>query len=684
MFLEILGFILFLVLFLGIILFLVEHLNFPLTVAPLTIILSQIIILYFFAIINILRFGFFIIFAISSVLFLYAIIKHKNWSKLFHQLTKPLTLLFLIFLIGTFFYTRGTFFHLWDEFSHWGLAYKNLIITNRLPGENSAVFIFNYPPGTTLFQYYVENIIGLWQKISHFESNGYFAQMIFLFSCLLAVFPHSSWKKALFQLISFAVVVLSVFAFGYKFQDLYVDLCLGLLFAAGLARFIFYKKIYKGVNYYILLLIAATLPLIKPLGIYFSMLIVLGAVILECANQQRQTHSNSFRTILGSSKKSLKKELVILLLIPILINISWGFYLKQFNAPQNTFSLFENKPVDSTEILVPNRTEYIYNLYRVESNERLFEVLYKQPIKKNISVEGLIKTFSANAPFRTRLIIEAFINSIEKKPYSNSNLTIKLFLFLILALTIIELKWIIKNDQPKRDRVVIVNILLMIGFIGYLLILLLAYIFIFSAYEGIMAPSLTRYAGSYLIAWFILKVGFLQNNIEVSSENINFQSNVSKWLMAGLFVAAFIKIPLSSYLLLPNTASEKRIHVNNIYKREELDALPPESNVYQIWQDGAMSNGYELHLMRFQLCPLQSNFYGWRLGSPYSKNDRDTINFSPKDWISFLNSYHYSHVLLAETDDHFLETYSSLLDKPPRDGYRLYKVLPDSLERMSK
>lgn len=681
---EILNFILFLLIFWGVILYLVDQLGIPFTMAPLIIILAQIIILYFFALFNILKIGFFVILCISVTLSLLAVFKNKGWPQLFRKLKKPLTLLFLIILIGCFYFTRGTLFHQWDEFSHWGTAYKDLIVTNRLPGENSAVFIIDYPPVMALFQYYIENIISLWQTNSHFESNAYFAQMVFLFSCLLSVFSHSSRRNVIFQLISFAGVFLSVFAFNYAFQSLYVDLSLGVLFAAGLARFINYRKINKDINYFLMLLIVATLPLIRPLGIYFSMTIAICAIILEICSHVLKNQPKSFKVIINSSKKSLKKELIILLLLPILINTTWGFHTRQFaGAYQYTFSLFE-QTIDSTEISPPNKGRYIVRLIKAGANERLSGLLYKEPIKRTISIEGVFRTFTANAPFRTRLIIESFIEKIESNAYNNSKLTIIHFLFLILTITVVEIIWISNNDQSNIDRVLIINVFLMIGFIGYLLVLLFAYIYYFYSNDGIGTPSLLRYAGSYLIGWFIVKFGFLQGYIETSSEKSPYRSNVSKWLMTGLFVAAFLRIPLSSYLSLPNTADWYRIKVNSIYKRENLNALPPKSNVYQIWQRGESSNGYELFIMRYLLCPLQSNSHGWRLGVPYNEKDQSTVNFSPREWMSFLNSYGYTHVLLSETDNQFMETYGSLLDKYPEDGYRLYKVFPDSLVQVNK
>jgi hypothetical protein len=91
-------------------------------------------------------------------------------------------------------------------------------------------------------------------------------------------------------------------------------------------------------------------------------------------------------------------------------------------------------------------------------------------------------------------------------------------------------------------------------------------------------------------------------------------------------------------------------------------------------------NGFQLHILRYLLCPLPSNFYGWRLGKPENQSDRMSLNISPQKLMEIINSKGYTHVFIAAADDTFWAKYGVLFNK--HDGYisLLYKVTPSTFE----
>ena len=71
----------------------------------------------------------------------------------------------------------------YDNFSHWALIVKYLLCADRLPGADTALIPFrDYPPGSSLFIYYVCRFAG------HSQGIMILAQNSMIFACFYAVF----------------------------------------------------------------------------------------------------------------------------------------------------------------------------------------------------------------------------------------------------------------------------------------------------------------------------------------------------------------------------------------------------------------------------------------------------------------------------------------------------------------
>jgi ABC-type transport system involved in multi-copper enzyme maturation permease subunit len=310
-------------------------------------------------------------------------------------------------------------------------------------------------------------------------------------------------------------------------------------------------------------------------------------------------------------------------------------------------------------------------------------MLLGEPRILQINVWEVLQTFSGLAPYHTRLTVTNFINSLGsvpsgKPPYGNSNLTV----IYILVIILVSVTVMSKTDKAHADQILSVHLVLWVGFIVYALMLLFSYIYYFQPYDGSNAPSLARYLGSYLLAWILMILGSFSVG---SAEKTEIQSPPRPYaiLLAGLFLFTFLKIPLQAYMHLPTLSVRARTLAQASYLRAIDTPLPADSKIYDIWQVGPGNYGEEHRVMRYLLCPLPSNYMGWRLGPPYNKADIYNINFSPQEWLEFLHKYSYTHVLVSTGDQSFWNHYGSLFDSTSsQDKPHLYKVESNGLVRV--
>ena len=89
----------------------------------------------------------------------------------------------------------------YDNFSHWAVMVKYLLSANRFPGADTELVTFlDYPPGSSVFIYYVCLFLGRSQGVM------LLAQTALIFACFLAVFGIVEERRR-FLLYSFLAAV---------------------------------------------------------------------------------------------------------------------------------------------------------------------------------------------------------------------------------------------------------------------------------------------------------------------------------------------------------------------------------------------------------------------------------------------------------------------------------------------
>jgi hypothetical protein len=667
-----LSFLFFSLILLGEVFFLIRKARFSPWLAPLAAIIGDTLVLYVFALFGGLEIGYYVVLGGSIILGILSIVPFKRipprpWFSI------PV-ISFILLLLFSWFYSRGTLFYQWDEFSHWGVMFRFLMTTDKLPLIDPSLprtVFYNYPPFTSLFQYFTARFIGFE------ESSAYFAQMTLLFSAVIALIPVTSWRDWRKYLLFFGVVIVSVIALDFVFLKITVDFLLGLLFTVGLLLVSLDGK--KEFDRYVLiLLICCALILTKSTGVFFAVFLVLAEMLVIFT---RASFQKPFKAAIASGVKALLSwKMFFLILIPILVAFSWQVHSLGFSDKPTHLSL-TGAGSDSSEAFPISIEEYKQKLIDRERQQRVETKLYFSPQERTMSVTEVLRSFSTLAPYRTKLIVSGFIEKLSESSYTASGLSIVMVILLIIGAISLASYLIEPDTSGKRSAFHWLNSFLFLGFIFYSLYILFAIIFTFPPYRAIILHSEYRYLGSYLLGWWLFNAGIIYQSTLDLSETRKVSS--ARIFLAGVIVAGVILIPLSSFISLAPSPNFYRLRADRIYNKINQVDFSGNDKIYDIFQYDHTDGGVSHFMIKYLLTPIPMNIHGWEMGTIPSETDYLTVSLTPQEWINLLNDQGYTYVLVSLANDNFWNNYSVLFDRFDKDEEgQLFRVKPDHLEKV--
>lgn len=265
-----------------------------------------------------------VLYAIS----VFKIIKNKKIKELIDNTITPgfvlYVVLFLVFLIAIY----GKLFDAWDEFSHWGDIVKVMSTLDDF-GTNpiSSSMFKTYPPGMSIFQYFLEKINYLLTGNVFVEWLAYFSYYTLAVTYIVPIASKLTFKKPLHLLAISGVIMCIPFTFynGVYYQ-LYIDPFLGFLVCAGFLQILFNEKndTLSSINLYCIM---AMLVLAKDAGLAFAICLLVTFIIENIINNKL-------------NKKSIK-EILYGVLFVTLPKLLWSFNIKRFNAKDNFGNKFD-------------------------------------------------------------------------------------------------------------------------------------------------------------------------------------------------------------------------------------------------------------------------------------------------------------------------------------------------------
>jgi hypothetical protein len=209
------------------------------------------------------------------------------------------------------------------------------------------------------------------------------------------------------------------------------------------------------------------------------------------------------------------------------------------------------------------------------------------------------------------------------------------------------------------------------GFVGYSLILLIMYMFVFGEYEGQSLASFERYTITYLLGILIFCMGRL---LAISRTGLKSQ-RIKLWLIAIAFLFIFPNALYFTRHMTRVVGNPNYFYVNTVVKvaDEVKKVTAPASKVYFVYSNGSDD---ESNVFNYLVMPRESNRDCSFIRPP-------TVTFSSTEpWACVLNVdefksklAHYDFVVFAKTSKEFIDYYAASLNiRPDLNLTRIYEV----------
>ena len=549
--------------------------------------------------------GLYLIFAGTAVAFLTLIVllSLRRSEHLFRYLFTPGMAAFLAAVFWLLVGFRGYMFSGWDDFSHWGLAVKNMYIYSALPaGVSQATISYtDYPPASTLFSW-------LWTLLSGVfnEEDPQRALNMLMLCFLLPAMKDQDWRKP-GKALSMAVLL-----FGFPllfstsaYRTLQVDTLIGcvslyVLYAWFLCRHDVCT--YTGIGISLFLL-----PLIKEMGFAFALLLI---VIIGA-------------DMFLDSKRQGKRCVIVIGLFVMAVaaaSVSWRSYLQ---------------------------------LYQVA------EVWNKNKI--SLDVIGQMLLGQANTDYYA--IARSFINALcapdlwQMPPSAQ----ISFVCWLLLAFAVTQALLRTAGEQDKRLKRM--YRLLFAGLLVYLCVLLCIYLFLFRLDEALNVNSLERYLASYLLPLIGFTVLLAVYRLDDKLSNVGVHAPLCG-LICMLFTISPQTVLQQALVMKEQNTVVYEQRMQELIPISTYEYLDQKSD--RVYYVAVQDNGEKYYRAAYQFTPIPIQDGMWSAWPVAIKkddwHDKTAIAFTPDAWMQLLKTDGFTHVYLDTVDERFKKDYASLFE----------------------
>jgi hypothetical protein len=527
------------------------------------------------------------------VLFLLLVLSQWRAGLIRDQIS-PGVAFFLLSVVGLWMLTGSAYYSSFvsvDDFSHWGRVSKIIASSDRLINAGDAVWFKDYPPGMALFNYLPFQVEAYSERLAMF-SQGVF--ILAALSHLFVVVPRPAGRYIFIGLSGFLYTLLYVHGLGL--HTLAVDLALGVIFGASLFGYFTDRQCGMTAAIIRLIPVVMVLPLIKQIGVFFSLVIVT-VVVCDIALAELDRANNvkflGMAALLGFSC--------------MFSYVVWNQHVKNMGVA----------PTFSTHFTI---SEVAHAVFSDSASERH-------------------KVTVANFAHR---LATPLLNGFKK-------INMQQYLLLLSGAFLLFLWRANAVDQAALLKRVAPIVVLFACFVPYLAILLALYLFSFSAYEGPRLASFDRYANTYLVG--LLLVLFGMSLSRYLSDVRSKAATISFLIISLLAVIPSVRgvVLDTSHVIRAALGEQNPSTVENIsrYRGVIERYTPPSSRIYFLWQHSA---GMELQILSYEAIPRKFNAGCWSIGEPYDDGDVWTCRMTPIDLEKTLTNYDFVFVGHADAN----------------------------------
>lgn len=310
---------------------------------------AQALIVYFAGLLGVLPYVSYALFGGGIVAFA-ALIVNKKIAQAYNA--SSLTALNLAFIAVFGAITASlidTFFVHYDNFSHWAVVVKYMLVTNRIPDAASAIIDFkSYPLGSSSFLYYFGRIAG------NGEGVMLVGQGILLFASFYAVFGAIRDQKRfmLSALLGLGCSTMAFFNISIRINNLLVDFLLPALTLASIGILLVERNKFFTACLAVLPVLGL-LAIVKNTGVIFA---VIGFVFLIFRAVQFQRADEKLRPFFWGALLTIGLSLVPLMLWNLHTSLAFPTDAGKFSYDFQTLS---SLTIDKT----PTQIQYIVQLF---------------------------------------------------------------------------------------------------------------------------------------------------------------------------------------------------------------------------------------------------------------------------------------------------------------------------------
>ena len=312
---------------------------------------AEAVLIYFAGLAGVLSYAAYALFGGGIVLLVVLLANHKIKLAYNTSSINATNLAFVVTLgIITASLLTTSFVH-YDNFSHWAVVVKYMLVTDRIPDAASAIIDFkSYPLGSSSFLYFVSRIVG------NSEGVMLMGQGMLLFSSFYAVFGAIRDQKRflLAALLGLGCSIMAFFNISIRINNLLVDFLLPALALGSIGVLLVERKKFSTACLAVLPVLAL-LTIVKNTGIFFA---ILGYVFLIYRSVQFQNADSKLRPFFWGALGIIALSLVPLISWNIHTSLAFPTDAGKFSYDFQTLSSFA---IDKT----PAQVQQIVNLFLV-------------------------------------------------------------------------------------------------------------------------------------------------------------------------------------------------------------------------------------------------------------------------------------------------------------------------------
>jgi len=485
-----------------------------------------------------------------------------------------------------------------DDYAHWGRMMSQITSQNKLiePNDAFATGLSKNYPPAIALFQYIFSYFTGYQR-----NIGTFGQGVLTLSVFSVLFISMRQKFDRKNLILFSVLGLfigsMVWIFGSGLHSLQADLLLGSSMGVSLFIYYFYKK--EGLFRAILLATPSILilVLIKHIGILFA-----GFTLLIIVAD-----------IYATNKKDIFRGLIFIsgiLILFLILRYTW--------------------------------TSHILNLGITLSHS-----------PRATSIIEVIKAFIPG--YATEFQSAVIRNYFHYLFLSHHTSTYWFLVSIILMLASFK---IAKNNAFEVPKLSYACSYLC--FAGYLLVLLILYLFSFSESEGLDVASATRYIKTMSLAMLIFFAGILVMLLDKAK--LNLANKIIVVLTFSMLILPNLgRILNDTYASFMNRPTQMEAYELEKIAEYTISKTPQNAKIYFIWIDLSGDNSV---FFRYAIYPRQSNQDCTSIkpiGSLKAKDDPNPCYLTPEQFENTISTYDF--VYFASTSEEFKQNYFVNLNK---------------------